>query len=663
MSVDPITEFISHFIGIFSVTVEQARMRLEYEEFVALTSQDVEQSELVNINVKVYSPHELKDYIPDVAYSPDAHYVEPLFVDSNVYFNLPQIYIPHDLIYSEANGINQFPFYAGFDGANALLNIPLPPGSLALVLNQNNYLYDHDFYSNAENYTGFDFNYSHAGTLNTLLESADNYGFTADLNPPKSEDAISEIIEQIAFEANEFVNTLQPDEICTVFSGSDVLGVHVNGQTATQAPLLSDHLPPAHQPQEDTTDTSQPVSHVNGEGPLEFDTSISVEAGANILINQVSITSVWNTSAVVAVTGDSHNLDLISQINIWNDTDTVHEMLMANDAQDATQTQGYNIAQIVVTARDIQTETELQSEDLVFPTQWTVTRLDGDLVFLNWVEQKNFVSDNDSHVFTNSGTQTQLITGDNTAINSLSLFDLGIQYDLIVVGGSYYNANIILQTNIMLDNDFLHIDGNVGSDFDYSSSGNLLWNQATIESFGTTNFDALPDNFVQLAQSLANGSNAIGQDILTDALFTGLAGLNVLYIDGDILDLQYIDQTNILGDSDEVSILANDYAENSGVDWDISTGGNAVINVATIVDVAADQTILVGGDQYSDELIIQAELVPEISMQNNDDALVSEAVIFLVDDMLESENSQNPSLHVANAQDTSDVDLMQTMLS
>ena len=661
MSVDPTTEFISHFIGIFSLTSEQVRMRLEYEEFAALTSQDVEPSELLNVNIQIRAPYHLRDYVPDLKYTPADHYIVPLYVYSNVFYNFPEIYVPFD--YFDTGGFHQFPFFSGGGGSNTLLIPPNPPGSLAVVLKQANYLEDNDYYSNLNNYTGYGFGYNHGYALDYLIAQANVSGFRGTLSPPSSEEAIPHMVGQIEIEARDYAVTVEKSENVSIFSEDEIIGVHVNGEIVSTPPLLADYLPAAHQEQTEADEDTQDISYVEGGKALEFASGTTLEAGANILMNQVTITSVWNSSAVLAVTGDSHDLNLISQLNIWNDTDQTYDMLMNNITSSTNQTQAYNIALVTLTAQNLETDFEEQGDELVFPAQWAVTRLDANLVYLNWVEQTNFVSDSDIHVLSCSGSETLLVTGGNTVTNSLSFFDLGLQYDLIVVGGNYYNANVILQTNIMLDNDFLYVEGEENSDFNFSASGNLLWNQATIESFGSTDFDALPDNFMQLAESLSTGSDLVGQDILNDAIFAGLLGLNILYIDGDILDFQYINQTNILGDSDEVSILANEYAENSDIDWEISTGNNAIINVATIVDVGPDATVLVGGEQYSDELIFQAELVPDIPMNTNDNDLVSEAVVFLVDDMLETENVQNPVPHAVESQNTSDVDLMQTMLS
>jgi hypothetical protein len=84
-------------------------------------------------------------------------------------------------------------------------------------------------------------------------------------------------------------------------------------------------------------------------------------------------------------------------------------------------------------------------------------------------------------------------------------------------------------------------------------------------------------------------------------------------------------------------------------DWTISTGTNSLVNYAYIADVDSTGKTYVGGGIYSDEILIQAELIstgPDLGGQNPD-VLVNEAVAFLDDDMLAPETSQNvayPSL-------------------
>jgi len=92
---------------------------------------------------------------------------------------------------------------------------------------------------------------------------------------------------------------------------------------------------------------------------------------------------------------------------------------------------------------------------------------------------------------------------------------------------------------------------------------------------------------------------------------------------------------------------------------------NALINQASIVDGGVNSTTYTGGSVYSDELLIQAELISDDTnlYTQGADALVSEAVAFLSDDLMASpegdadQNAPDPS-----TPDGGTADVMQTML-
>ena len=84
-----------------------------------------------------------------------------------------------------------------------------------------------------------------------------------------------------------------------------------------------------------------------------------------------------------------------------------------------------------------------------------MTEIKGDMIFLNWVEQLNFMTDNDIHILSSTGVKTIVTTGENTAFNDMSFTELGYHFDLIIVGGSIYDGNFIHQKNILLDDDLI----------------------------------------------------------------------------------------------------------------------------------------------------------------------------------------------------------------
>jgi hypothetical protein len=138
---------------------------------------------------------------------------------------------------------------------------------------------------------------------------------------------------------------------------------------------------------------------------------------------------------------------------------------------------------------------------------------------------------------------------------------------------------------------------------------------------------------------MAAGGRDLSKGVLTDPAFAGLGGLRVLYISGDFLNIQYISQTNIVGDSDQIALAMNALDPQTDAAWTVSTGANALINNAAILDFDSFGRTYVGGQQYSEETLFQAELIshqPDL-LTGDPDTLVNEAVVFLDDSMLDGE--------------------------
>ena len=303
-----------------------------------------------------------------------------------------------------------------------------------------------------------------------------------------------------------------------------------------------------------------------------------------------------------------------------------------------------------------------------FPQDWVVTKVEGDLIITNWIEQFGFMMDNDVHVLSSSGVKTSVITGDNTAVNESWLQELGHYYDLIIVGGNIYDANLIHQMNVLMDNDLIGaVDGfETTGQGSASTNDNLLWNYAEIQNIGGADrFEALPDYYRTAAENLQNGKNDLPDAVLQDPAFAGIPGLRVLYISGDYINLNYVKQVNVLGDNDQVALAMNGLKAHPEAEWTISTGSNALVNLAGIVDVDTTGKTYVGGGIYSDELLIQAEMIsskPDL-MGQDPDALVNEAVAFLDDDIMAPDGGQPATHGTALAPDASYADPMQAMVS
>ncbi len=660
MNFDPVTEAIAHFVGYLHIKVEEVRLRDQYAEFKALQAAARDHPDLPDADVTTLSAYSFGEFNPGVIYR---SVPEPLFlVRGGPGHATASWYEPDTMGHPGLPRLAKLPqLHHGGHPAGMQFEFSItPPGSIAVVLNQYNSLQDNDFLTMVTRDVAFKPIALAEAALNDLVTVANHLQALTDFDHPTGEAAIGDVIQSAYSQAVSFTAPSVEGLTATVLHGNDVMGIHVNGAIVETRPDLDDYLP---KPPPAAVEESN-ATYVQGEGAITVDVSTTLDAGSNLLVNEVHIGNSWTVSPVIAVVGDYVHVNVISQINVTQDVDSIGDTFStwAQDTSEATLT--FNIANFVQEASG---DTVATADGILsFPTAWAVTTITGNLVFLNWVDQLNFVTDNDVAILSNSGSASYTEMGGNLTVNSLSLVALGQSYDLIIIGGQLYSGNIIQQTNILLDSDTISAEDGLtlSGTGTLSTQGNLLWNQASITTIGTTDVQSLPTAYLQAAQALANGDDSLISNLLQSPEFAGLSGLRVLYVEGSLYNLQYIHQTNILGDADQVIIAAEQAQSTIPGDWTIGTGANALVNIASITDAGPDGVIYVGGETYSDALLYQAEFIsPDASTSlTTSDALVSEAVIFLTDGMLNVDDTDAGFTHTADT-GTATADIMQTVTS
>jgi hypothetical protein len=709
VQLDKITEAIAHFIGLFQIEAEQARLRDDYLEFKALQARETSPDQHDQAQVTFQTPYDFNDPDPGLHYVPAAPSIEPLAVTTAVAYAQLDIPVPLDLPSVLYPRYPVQPLQL-VDTHSSVRSIELtPPGSVAVHVSQINNLSDNDFVNVGTNAVAF-----HAiGTPNLALDAL--VSDAAHFNPIDaaafgSAQDIGSFITDAAASLNAFaagVDAAQAQnggDPFSPFSPADGVSVHadvsvidlpeagaiyVNGWRVDEAPKLDDLLPAASPLVKDAatapTDTVPGGNHliqglgttatgdtIHGQGEISGPTSVEINTGSNALLNSAALVNDALEGNVFAIAGNHFTLNAIVQINAWSDSDSIGASLSGwgNAAQGAA-TAAFNIAQMqhIDTGSDAGASND--PAQLGFPKAWAITEIHGDFVSLNWVQQLNFVLDNDTSVVASaSGVTTQVGMGENQGFNDLSLADLGKYYDLILVGGNYYNANIITQTNVLLDDDVVgalagfHTSGQ-GS---VSTGDNLLWNDAKITTIGHDMTGALPTGFYDALNELAAGGKVLPSSVLTDSAFQGLEGLRVLYISGSIYDLQYVSQTNVLGDADHVALAMDSAAQaDLNAEWTVTTGSNALVNSAQIVDVDPAGKTYFGGDHYSDELLVQTDVIrtDHVLEAKDGDHLVNEAVAFLSDDMIKTTTPDDPSSHLKDdvGVHSAHSDIMQSVVS
>jgi hypothetical protein len=660
---DKITEEIAHFIGVFHVSVEDARYREAYQEFT-LNPVHSETDAHPVVDSVFAAPFELIDYEPGVDYRPPGH--DPWHVRPwTPMFHL----LPHRHSVDELHVAREHHWphhWSTHVAATTKFIAPemQPPGSVANYLNQEIVLSDNDYFSVGGHNLEFSPDRIDNSALFSGAEVAASVSPIGDLDMPGSGTEIIELIKTTMSQID--AAAAAPDAYAPqiFLSGAEPIeGIYVNGELVPEAPVLEDYY--AFDRKADDSD-HDPKSNTwtREDGSVAVKVSVDVVAGGDTLVNDAVLKNFWNAGAVTAVVGDHIELNAIVQINAIWDADAITSALNHWTAGEANQL--FNIA----TFDRLENSGTPHGDPLHagdYPAYWSITEIHGDLMIVNWLEQLVFMSDNDVGVLSSSGVTTRVVSGDNLGVNHTSALELGYGYDLIIIGGSVYDANIIQQMNVLFDNDLVgavsgfHTTGPGG----VSSSGNLLWNNAHIYNIGAADrLDTLPQDYLDAADGLAGGSRNIPGSVLSDHAFAGLDGLRVLYISGDLINLQYIKQTNILGDSDQIALAMDAVQPHPDAAWSISTGSNALLNNAAIVDLDSFGKTYVGGEQYSQETLYQAELISHQSDFGaaNPDALVNEAVLFLDDTMLAPSDAAQTGAHAQAEYDAHPDDGVNTML-
>lgn len=651
---DYVTEIIAHFIGVFNITVEQERARIDYDSFKAAQEHIDEEASLSVSTYAFHESHTYREFDPHVGHNPRI----PDLVTVEVPWFYDDLYLPYIPLFpidptEPAPDWNPSNFTITFSRGQFEITLT-PPGSIAVVAKQQAYLADNDFVTMVDiDVETMSTDYFDA-ELNWLVAKAYEYDVIGTMTLPASEEAIAEIIDQII----ENLSAVgEADSDAFVATGSEVFGIHVNGVKVDTLPELSDFLPQAEEEEE--------IEHgpvTVGPGLIEIEPHMDVDAGGNLIVNEAAIGSSWLDAPVIAAMGDVVSLDVISQVYVRHEIDQIAGGLGGPPTGQDLDALGFNIASFSTEAN------ALETTGSAFPEDWAVTRIEGNLVLLNWVEQVTLVSDHDVSILTSSGVETHLVTGENMTLNTMSLFELGAFYDLIVIGGNYYSADIVNQSIVLLDSDYLTTVGDFQTSLEdtVSTGDNLIWNQASITDIGETTYEAIPSAYVETAQNLANGNDTLTDGVLMDDPFAGDSVLSVLYVDGSVLELDYISQTSVLGDSDQIAVVASELAEDSETQWDIETGENDVINVASIINSGVDSIVYHGGELFTEAYLHQAEFVSDepIALNNDPNAIADEAVVFLADGMLDPDAQHEEGVTPTDqSEDPANPDLMQTMLA
>lgn len=662
---DSTTEIIAHFLGYFEVRLEEARLHWTYEEFTAELEPEAADRALLQIAAQINQRLALGEYLPSVRYTPPSWELQGDGPIEPWAMYLPYVDIP---------ALPGTPHFGGWpeggvgEGPDSPAHGPvrgIEPGEVIAIIAQKIALSDNDVVI-LGTYDGPVVFQSGADTaLSAMHAAAMTIGApvtgTSALHAPSD---VPVFVEQTA----AVIHALKaaPDAPGTSIVATDAIeGTYVNGVLGAEHPDLAEALP-EHLREAVEEDEPEFIDYVAVTITVDdVVDSVVLNAGGNLMVNEAGFLNAGMVSTFLAIAGDYHQLDAIIQTNALFDTDTVPLGFPGSASNFASSSHAYNLAVFEQKVLD-SAAGPAEANPGAMPLNWQFSVVTGDVVFIEWLTQFSFMSDQDVHVLTSTGTTTTVTTGENVGLNSVSFANIGFHYDLIIIGGSLYDANIIVQTNVLYDNDTLEMLLGAQGEGTLSTSGNLLWNQATILNVGATEFQTgIPSHYEEAAQRLGDGNYNMPAGFKTDSEFSGFQAIKVLYIAGDVYDIRYVEQTNVMGDADYVAIeQAQVMGSQPDTDWEVSTGANALINIATITDYdSVGGTAYVGGDIYSDAILIQADIIAADPENPGSDALVTEVIAFLETDGDASVDVDGPIVPDHTPADGPSVDVMQSMLA
>ncbi|WP_377186388.1 type I secretion protein [Ruegeria meonggei] len=636
MALDSISEQIAHFVGAFELTTEQARLRDQYQEFTAMRKK-AELEELedpTQIRVKA----DLK--------------LDPGEYDPTPYkFASPVVNIPAP---SEVFGPNSEASTFTGPGASPVSygSETLADGNAATTTQTTTIIYlDPEFVTelagSAVTYTFQTIELNDNDTIgqgdfrdaDALMAHGEEVQDTALSLHAVSAPSINisdylsiEKIEAIAEEMQSPVNAEVEGATVHQFHGEDATGMIVNGEQVDEMPEWSDLLPKNLQPEEDTDDETPEVlpakalpAEWDQDKDSEFEDGHTVTTGGNLAINEVAVTVGWVDAPNIVVGGQAVNLTVISQVAVVSDIDEGDDGVQSD-------TNVVQSSQIGVEAREapwLDVNVAEPGQDPLVAIDW----IEGDLVVTNFVDQVINATDID-HIETEiSASSSMYALGDNVMANVTNILQLGSFYDLIIIGGNMISVDIVSQTIVLLDDDV--ITGGLPSE----DNDNLVMNQVMLNQTGEDTHEELSDDLADVLPLQEVDADALEDALMNDPMFAGTELVRVLKIEGDLLQVNIIEQTTILQDQDDISLTGLNADEAS-----VLGAGNAVLNTASINKAGIDSVVMAQEGEYSDLLLHQASLidVPE----EDSVEIANEAIAFLMEETDATGSTENTSGHV-----------------
>jgi hypothetical protein len=338
----------------------------------------------------------------------------------------------------------------------------------------------------------------------------------------------------------------------------------------------------------------------------------SAELGNNIQSNAAYIADVTSAPGSIIIGGDYYFTKAIIQVNVLSNNDHVDVASPdANAFANSIFTHGnevHNVADFITHAF---TGTYHGAASTY---SWKVDTVAGNFYDVRSVDQVNNMMSSTSDIQVAHNTYFDFSSGHNQQGNFANIQGLD-DYDLIVIKGSYHQADLIYQTNIVLNYaDITLLNSGTGSEpsFAVSTGDNTLTNNAKIENYEGTSFSPLGSAQRDLMLQLEQHATELLPNYDWNLSGSATGVLKVLFVSGDYFHINAISQTNILSSVDIIGQFIPDYVSADGTFLNVSTGGNTANNTALIIDAGAlSDSRFIGGTVYSDSMLSQSNLISD----------------------------------------------------
>ncbi len=354
---------------------------------------------------------------------------------------------------------------------------------------------------------------------------------------------------------------------------------------------------------------------------------IEIATGSNTATNVAVLHDLHGADASRIIMQDFHETNAIIQLNIYTELDgTLGAALGSGPAFALSLINGVTFPGVggfgnssSLTNQASFEHTAGIGEQELYPggpgiLDWNVDYVYGHYFDITLVEQRNFTEDGDVVQTQTVNTKFTAELGDNDQLNIVQHIDYGYGYDLIVVMGDWYETNVIVQLNMLVDDSL------------WSHSGNSLTNDAAIVSTGGASPLELTETANGLVDALANQDTDFDYELASGLLDNGDGEFNVLFVTGDYTAANIVMQTNVVVDTDVAgNVEAPGQASLTG-----QSQNNDLANAALIHDVdSISDYQFVGGEIYEESVLLQANIIEqdEIDMEDLSDGQIDPDVI------------------------------------